>query len=184
MDRYRTGPEQTGDKRQRKLPAGSSNRSVRWFSRDRERVFGAEPPLNPFTSIAQSLCHFLQTQLTAYYHLVSILETQMTSGSAETSEEPSSSSSAAETMAEGSGLTLMRLGVWTREVRLKMRLMSLMVEDCRSESRSLLSSLTDETKLTWLSDLSCLPDSMPRWRPRLSHPLVYGERGPVRSRLH
>lgn len=60
----------------------------------------------------------------------------MTAGAADSSEEPSSSAGGAgETMAEGSGLTLMRLGVWTTEVRLKMRLMSLMVEDCRSESR-------------------------------------------------
>lgn len=59
----------------------------------------------------------------------------MTAGTADPSEGPSSSASggAGETMAEGSGLTLMRLGVWTTEVRLKMRLMSLMVEDCRSE---------------------------------------------------
>lgn len=77
----------------------------------------------------QSLCHFLQTQLTAYYHLVSILETQMTEGSS----EPGASKQEGETLLEGTGLTLMRLGVWTREVRLKMRLMSLMVEDCRCE---------------------------------------------------
>jgi hypothetical protein len=44
-------------------------------------------------------------------------------------------------MPEGSGLTLMRLGVWTRDARLKMRLMSLMVDDCRRSRGGALVSL-------------------------------------------
>lgn len=83
-------------------------------------------PHSPFAG-AQSLCHFLQTQLTEYYHLISILETQMSSSS--TADD--AADDGVEGFNEGEGLTLMRLGVWTREARLKMRLMSLMVDDCR-----------------------------------------------------
>ena len=35
--------------------------------------------------------------------------------------------------AEGSGLTLMRLGLWTEEMRLKMRLMAMVVDDATGE---------------------------------------------------
>lgn len=78
---------------------------------------------------SQSLCHFLQTQLTEYYHLISILETQMASSSGDAKDD--SDGVGIDGFEPGEGLTLMRLGVWTREARLKMRLMSLMVDDCR-----------------------------------------------------
>jgi gamma-tubulin complex component 3 len=77
----------------------------------------------------QSLCHFLQTQLTEYYHLISILETQMSSSNGDDADD-----GGVDGFEPGEGLTLMRLGVWTREARLKMRLMSLMVDDCRCAS--------------------------------------------------
>ncbi len=35
--------------------------------------------------------------------------------------------------AEGVGLTLMRLGLWTEEMRLKMRLMAMVVDDAKGE---------------------------------------------------
>lgn len=81
------------------------------------------------------MCHFLQTQLTEYYHLISILETQMSSSSGGIVDEQNEGS--ADGFAPNDGLTLMRLGVWTREARLKMRLMSLMVDDCRCTSANL-----------------------------------------------
>ena len=40
--------------------------------------------------------------------------------------------------AEGAGLTLIRLGLWTEEMRLKMRLMAMVVDDAKSERRKLL----------------------------------------------
>lgn len=49
---------------------------------------------------------------------------------------------------EGSGLTLMRLRVWTKDARLKMRLMSLMVDDCRGQLRCRLYCSTRSALLT------------------------------------
>ncbi|KAH7105471.1 gamma-tubulin complex, DGRIP91/SPC98 component [Auriculariales sp. MPI-PUGE-AT-0066] len=63
--------------------------------------------------IEQSLCHHLEAQLTEYYRLVAVLESQM----------------AATPTAEG--LTLRRIEVWIDEWRLKMRMMATCVEGCR-----------------------------------------------------
>ena len=71
----------------------------------------------------QSLCHFFQEQLTTYYHLISVLESQMPPSNGKDGDEDQPGD-----LSEGSGLTLLRLGVWTRDARLKMRLMSVMVE--------------------------------------------------------
>ncbi|KIY49250.1 gamma-tubulin complex, DGRIP91/SPC98 component [Fistulina hepatica ATCC 64428] len=68
--------------------------------------------------IEQRLCHHLQTQLTEYYKLVAILETQM-------------SASGDDARAEETGLTLRRLDVWINEWRLRMRMMSVCVEGAR-----------------------------------------------------
>ena len=35
--------------------------------------------------------------------------------------------------AEGSGLTLLRLGLWTEEMRLKTKMMAMVVDDARGE---------------------------------------------------
>lgn len=91
-------------------------------------------------SSSQSLCHFFQSQLTTYYHLVSILEGQMNASTSSSSSALAAATGPDDAAAdegrrilEGSGLTLKRLGVWTREVKLKMRLMSLMADECAGE---------------------------------------------------
>lgn len=71
----------------------------------------------------QSLCHHLQAQLTEYYRLVAILESQMNSAS-ESGEPPAIPDG-------GRGLTLRRLDVWIDEWRLRMRMMSVCVENCK-----------------------------------------------------
>lgn len=82
--------------------------------------------------IEQSLCHHLQSQLTEYYRLIAVLESQLNiasngqdqdlrSPSATTSMEP-------DPRVEESGLTLKRLDVWVNEWRLRMRMMSVCVE--------------------------------------------------------
>lgn len=71
--------------------------------------------------IEQSLCYHLQAQLTEYYRLVAVLESQM--GSAEGAVEGE----------EDTGLTLKRLDVWINEWRLRMRMMSVCVEGARGE---------------------------------------------------
>lgn len=76
--------------------------------------------------IEQSLCYHLQVQLTEYYRLVAVLESQM--GSAEETGEGE----------EDTGLTLKRLDVWINEWRLRMRMMSVCVEGARGESVLLL----------------------------------------------
>jgi len=35
---------------------------------------------------------------------------------------------------EGAGLTLLRLGLWTEDIKLKMRLMAMVVDDAKSRS--------------------------------------------------
>lgn len=76
--------------------------------------------------IEQSLCHHLQSQLTEYYRLVAVLESQMSDsgGAAREGDE----------VKEGeTGLTLKRLDVWINEWRLRMRMMSVCVESARGD---------------------------------------------------
>ncbi|EIW66546.1 hypothetical protein TREMEDRAFT_72372 [Tremella mesenterica DSM 1558] len=72
----------------------------------------------------QSLCHFLHHELSEYHRLLAVLESQMSLG------EPEANSPTAET--EGSRLTLLRLGLWTEEMRLKLKLMTNAVDDATS----------------------------------------------------
>lgn len=84
--------------------------------------------------IEQSLCHHLQSQLTEYYRLIAILESQMTLSSRGSSDDKHSrglTSSESDVRAEESGLTLRRLDVWVNEWRLRMRMMSVCVEAAR-----------------------------------------------------
>lgn len=76
--------------------------------------------------IEQSLCHHLQTQLTEYYRLIAVLESQMSigvTGDGVTHE--------GDIRQEESGLTLKRLDVWIQDWRLRMRMMSACVEGCK-----------------------------------------------------
>ncbi|KAF8621665.1 hypothetical protein AX15_007679 [Amanita polypyramis BW_CC] len=94
---------------------------VESFVNERENAVGVG-------MIEQSLCHHLQAQLTEYYRLIAILESQMV---------PCSKADNAETTSEGrepderTGLTLRRLDVWINEWRLRMRMMSVCVEGAR-----------------------------------------------------
>ncbi|KAF9221950.1 gamma-tubulin complex, component 3 [Gyrodon lividus] len=75
--------------------------------------------------IEQSLCHHLQAQLTEYYRLIAILESQMSTALA---RHPDGDLDRRE---EETGLTLKRLDVWINEWRLRMRMMSVCVEGAR-----------------------------------------------------
>jgi gamma-tubulin complex component 3 len=66
----------------------------------------------------QSLCHFLHHELSEYHRLLAVLESQMNLSDENTPPE--------------SGLTLIRLGLWTEDMRLKLRLMDSVVNDARS----------------------------------------------------
>nr|XP_018264728.1 gamma-tubulin complex component 3 [Kwoniella dejecticola CBS 10117]OBR86886.1 gamma-tubulin complex component 3 [Kwoniella dejecticola CBS 10117] len=68
----------------------------------------------------QSLCHFLHHELSEYHRLLAVLESQMNQ-SAQKDED----------LAEGAGLTLTRLGLWTEEMRLKLKQMSLVVDEAK-----------------------------------------------------
>ncbi|KAG8860111.1 Microtubule-nucleating Tub4p (gamma-tubulin) complex component [Tulasnella sp. 330] len=85
--------------------------------------------------IKQSLCHHLQAQLTEYYRIVAVLESQMAQGVA---VEDSSSGRSED---RDTGLTLRRLEVWIEEWRLRMRMMSVCVEGCKDTSGGALVSL-------------------------------------------
>ncbi|KAF9456030.1 gamma-tubulin complex DGRIP91/SPC98 component [Collybia nuda] len=92
------------------------------FVQDREAAPGVG-------MIEQSLCHHLQAQLTEYYRLIAILESQMASKSIHSGEImiyiPTDG------IEEEMGLTLRRLDVWINEWRLRMRMMSICVEGAR-----------------------------------------------------
>ncbi|KAG6866477.1 hypothetical protein C0991_003995 [Blastosporella zonata] len=76
--------------------------------------------------IEQSLCHHLQSQLTEYYRLIAILESQMAT-TVTGQEDPEGTHD----IGEISALTLRRLDVWINEWRLRMRMMSVCVESAR-----------------------------------------------------
>lgn len=75
--------------------------------------------------IEQSLCHHLQAQLTEYYRLIAVLESQMPAPSKD--DRPSLKQ-------EETGLTLRRLDVWINDWRLRMRMMSVCVEGARGNT--------------------------------------------------
>ena len=80
--------------------------------------------------IEQSLCHHLQTQLTEYYRLIAILESQMgVTDKTEDSLKPDSTTT--NDLTEETGLTLKRLDVWINDWRLRMRMMSVCVEGAK-----------------------------------------------------
>ncbi|KAI0751649.1 gamma-tubulin complex DGRIP91/SPC98 component [Daedaleopsis nitida] len=96
------------------------------FVREREGKVGVG-------MIEQSLCHHLQTQLTEYYRLIAVLESQMS-----TAHQPDSTGRVNgadrdedRTREEETGLTLKRLDVWIEDWRLRMRMMSVCVEGAR-----------------------------------------------------
>jgi gamma-tubulin complex component 3 len=114
--------------------------------------------------IEQSLCHHLHTQLTEYYKLIAVLESQMSMGIdyGQHHENPTSDNSNP-TRREEIGLTLRRLDVWIDEWRLRMRMMSVCVEGARGNSVSRIDVLVDDffvCRRTW-------------WRPRQSHSRIY-----------
>jgi hypothetical protein len=85
--------------------------------------------------IEQSLCHHLQSQLTEYYRLIAILESQLNIASnAQDQDARGSLSAEPDPRAEESGLTLKRLDVWVNEWRLRMRMMSVCVEAAKGST--------------------------------------------------
>ncbi|KAG6890342.1 hypothetical protein C0992_002167 [Termitomyces sp. T32_za158] len=80
--------------------------------------------------IKQSLCHHLQAQLTQYYRLIAVLESQMASKTTR-SETTISSDDTSRDSNETSTLTLRRLDVWINDWRLRLRMMSVCVEAAR-----------------------------------------------------
>ncbi|SJL02046.1 related to Spindle pole body component alp6 [Armillaria ostoyae] len=78
--------------------------------------------------IEQSLCHHLQAQLTEYYRLIAVLESQMPNPPKHPTDESEENQSIRQ---EETGLTLKRLDVWINDWRLRMRMMSVCVEGAR-----------------------------------------------------
>ncbi|KAK0530703.1 Microtubule-nucleating Tub4p (gamma-tubulin) complex component [Tilletia horrida] len=68
--------------------------------------------------IKQSLCHFIQNELTEYYRLIAVLEAQLQIESDDSAEERA-------------GLTLKRISAWTDEFLLRMRMISAVIESCK-----------------------------------------------------
>lgn len=101
------------------------------FVREREAATGVG-------MIEQSLCHHLQTQLTEYYRLIAVLESQMAPEQTRNDLLASSDSQDGPRSAEEeTGLTLRRLDVWINEWRLRMRMMSVCVEGAHAHGGAL-----------------------------------------------
>jgi gamma-tubulin complex component 3 len=81
--------------------------------------------------IEQSLCHHLQTQLTEYYRLIAVLESQMSLSS--TTPADGQTGDGMSLQAQESGLTLRRLDVWINDWRLRLRMMSVCVEGAKGK---------------------------------------------------
>lgn len=86
----------------------------------------------------QSLCHFLQRELSDYHQLLTTLELQMAK---EAADPPPVASSTLEpelifgsVPAEESRMTFQKLSLWAEDVSLKMRMMNALVDDARGES--------------------------------------------------
>ncbi|ORY24380.1 Spc98 family-domain-containing protein [Naematelia encephala] len=79
----------------------------------------------------QSLCHFLHHELSEYHRLLAVLESQL-SLTASPGDGQSDPTAVADKPAEGAGLTLMRLGLWTEEIKMKMRMMDMVVDDAKA----------------------------------------------------
>ena len=109
--------------------------------------------------IEQSLCHHLQSQLTEYYRLIAVLESQLNiaSNSQDQNTQPSLAVMPVEPdiRAEESGLTLRRLDVWVNEWKLRMRMMSVCVEAAKGTYMPLpLVGSTDSLKIRTVVHLS------------------------------
>jgi gamma-tubulin complex component 3 len=78
------------------------------------------------------LCHFLHHELSEYHRLLAVLESQL-SLTAPTPAPQGEGALDGPKPAEGAGLTLMRLGLWTEEMKLKMRMMNQVVDDAKGE---------------------------------------------------
>ena len=96
------------------------------FVREREGKVGVG-------MIEQSLCHHLQTQLTEYYRLIAVLESQMATVPSIDDLSRANGSDSDGPREEETGLTLKRLDVWIEDWRLRMRMMSVCVEGARGQ---------------------------------------------------
>ncbi|CAD6897617.1 unnamed protein product [Tilletia caries] len=80
----------------------------------------------PVGLIKQSLCHFIQEELTEYYRLIAVLEAQL-----QVRPGPVHDAGGWAGSEDGSGLTLKRISAWTDDFLLRMRMMSAVIESCK-----------------------------------------------------
>lgn len=99
--------------------------------------------------IEQSLCHHLQSQLTEYYRLIAVLESQMSHADDASSD---SGVDSIDIRSRETGLTLKRLDVWIQEWRLRMRMMSVCVEGARGGCALLSRGLQCDYRLPFALD--------------------------------
>jgi gamma-tubulin complex component 3 len=140
---------------------GVMYRKVTAFTKDQEKRKGMteQVSLFPFIGVitdSQSLCHFLHHELSEYHRLLAVLESQM-SLTAPNTEETS------HTPAESSGLTLLRLGLWTEEMRLKMKMMVQVVEDVKGKSNHQVEDILLMNSELWWSASIQGPRSYESW---------------------
>lgn len=83
----------------------------------------------------KSLCHFLHRELSEYHRLLAVLEAQMAQNVNISDDAGAGGSSGGSTTNGGveKGLTLLRLGIWTAEMRSRLRMMSELVDDAKGE---------------------------------------------------
>jgi gamma-tubulin complex component 3 len=107
--------------------------------------------------ITQSLCHFLHHELSECHRLLAVLESQMSQSVPYPEGQEKS-----EPKPEGeTGLTLLRLGLWTEDIKLKMRLMAAVVDDAKSEDGYWALPLTGS--FAWRCSCVQNPRAHPTW---------------------
>lgn len=118
--------------------------------------------------IEQSLCHHLQSQLTEYYRLIAVLESQLNITNAQDQDTRSSQATMSmepDVRTEECGLTLRRLDVWVNEWRLRMRMMSVCVEAAKGTGKRQFRRL-----------FSLMLSRHARWRACQPYSQLHGER--------
>ena len=84
------------------------------------------PLKSSFPADSQSLCHFLHHEVSECHRLLAVLEAQMSQNVPNPEEPATGARPESET-----GLTLLRLSLWTEDIKLKMRLVAAVVDDAQ-----------------------------------------------------
>lgn len=125
-------------------------------------------------AIEQSLYHALQEEMTAYYRLIATMESRIRSQQLLCDIHSLLDMQLPLTLDPDTGITLVRLAVWTEHMKLRMRMMGVLVEGVQREflfAKNYISVFEIFSRRT-------------RRSPRLSDLHLYLTRRPLHSKIH